>query len=74
MDLIYTKNQIDLISANSGELIAKREELGFVNTDCNIVRNLISAIMKFTIKEENIFSDERINNLNNLYNSLTYGR
>ena len=74
MRLAYTDKQIDLVSANSGELIEKKERIGFVNTDCSIIRNIIAGIMRFTNEEENIFADEDIVGLNNLYTRLTYGR
>ena len=73
MDLIYTQTQIDKLDANSGDLIEKRESVGFVNTDCNIVKNILLGIMRLTVQESIIFNDDKKLKLNKLYNTAVYG-
>ena len=73
MILEYTQQQIDKLDANSGDIIQKREYIGFANTDCDIVKNILLGIMRFTVKEQNIFNESAIVELNSLYNTIAYG-
>lgn len=73
MMLNYTQSQINILDSNSGEVIYKKETTGFVNTDCEIVENILLGIMRFTVKEQNIFDTNAISNLNDLYNTIAYG-
>ena len=72
MELAYTQRQIDILSANSGDKIQKKETIGFVITDCDIVKNVMLGIMRHTIKENNIFNYDRIVDLNSIYTKLSY--
>ena len=70
--LIFEQSNIDLLSANSGEDIVAREYTGFVNTNCQIVKNIMLGIMRVIINENNIFDEDKENKLNSIYRRLTY--
>jgi len=72
--LTYNQYQVNTLDSNSGEQIMNKESAGFVNTDCDIVENILLGILRLTIDVQNIFDDNRIANLNSLYNSMVYGR
>jgi len=74
MILSFNQYQVNTLDSNSGEQIINKESAGFVNTDCDIVENILLGILRLTINEQNIFDNNRIANLNNLYNSVVYGR
>jgi len=74
MILSFNQYQVNTLDSNSGEQIMNKESAGFVNTDCDIVENILLGILRLTINEQNIFDNNRIANLNNLYNSVVYGR
>ena len=74
MILNYSQYQVNKLDSNSGEQIMNKEFAGFVNTDCDIVENILLGIFRLTVNEENIFDNNRIVNLNSLYNSIVYGR
>lgn len=70
----FNQYQVNKLDSNSGEQIMNKELTGFVNTDCDIVENILLGILRLTVNEENIFDNNRIVDLNNLYNSVVYGR
>lgn len=72
--LTYNQYQVNTLDSNSGEQIMNKESAGFVNTDCDIVENILLGILRLTIDVQNIFDDNRIANLNSLYNLMVYGR
>lgn len=74
MVLSFNQYQVNTLDSNSGEQIMNKELIGFVNTDCDIVENILLGILRLTVNEENIFDNNRIADLNNLYNSVVYGR
>ena len=74
MVLSFNQYQVNTLDSNSGEQIMNKESAGFVNTDCDIVENILLGILRLTVNEENIFDNNRIADLNNLYNSVVYGR
>lgn len=74
MVLTYNQYQVNKLDSNSGEQIMNKESVGFANTDCDIVENILLGILRLTVNEENIFDNNRIVGLNKLYNSVVYGR
>lgn len=74
MILTYNQYQVNKLDSNSGEQIMNKEFTGFVNTDCDIVENILLGILRLTVNEENIFDNNRRVNLNSLYSSVVYGR
>lgn len=74
MVLSYNQYQVNNLDSNSGEQIMNKEFAGFVNTDCDIVENILLGILRLSVNEQSIFENDRIANLNNLYNLINYGR
>lgn len=72
--LTYNQYQVNTLDSNSGEQIMNKESAGFVNTDCDIVENILLGILRLTVDVQNIFDNNRLANLNSLYNSVVYGR
>jgi len=72
--LTYNQYQVNTLDSNSGEQIMNKESAGFVNTDCDIVENILLGILRLTVDVQNIFDNNRLANLNSLYNSMVYGR
>lgn len=73
MILNYNEYQVNRLDSNSGEQIMNKEFAGFVNTDCDIVKNILLGIMRITVKEDIIFNDDKKLKLNNLYSTAIYG-
>jgi hypothetical protein len=74
MVLSYNQYQVNNLDSNSGEQIMNKELSGFVNTDCDIVENILLGILRLAVNEKNIFDNNRLVNLNSLYNSVVYDR
>lgn len=72
--LTYNQYQVNTLDSNSGEQIMNKELTGFVNTDCDIVENILLGILRLTVDVQNIFDNNRLANLNSLYSSIVYGR
>lgn len=72
--LTYNQYQVNTLDSNSGEQIMNKEFAGFVNTDCDIIENILLGILRLSVNEQSIFENDRIANLNNLYNLINYGR
>ncbi len=74
MVLSYNQYQVNNLDSNSGEQIMNKELSGFVNTDCDIVENILLGILRLAVNEKNIFDNNILVNLNSLYNSVVYDR
>lgn len=76
MESVYIDNVRDnlndlAIAANESNI--KRAEFGFVNSDCDYIKSMLSALCLQAIDNKDIFNDEQFTNIKNLINKLNYG-
>ena len=63
-----TKNQlIDINKINIDRL-----KVGFVPDTCDYIKTLLSVMCVHALENSLIFTDERLNNINDLINKLSY--
>ena len=57
---------------NGNIISGKRQEKGFINSDCNYINNMLSNITLHAIENYNIFNKSRCANLGHLISALSY--
>ena len=70
LNVIYDKLEDFVINNNNAYI--KRVEFGFVNTDCNFVKNMIAVMCLHAAENPDIFNEEQSNNVINIINKLSH--
>ena len=59
-----------VINVNSANI--QRAKLGFVNSDCDLTKSMLSTICLHCIQNPDIFNEEQTANIINIINILSY--
>lgn len=69
--LLFINNYADTV-INGNIISGKRQEKGFISSDCNYINNMLSNIALHAIGNYNIFNKSRCANLRHLISALSY--
>jgi len=69
--LLFINNYANTV-INGNIISGKRQEKGFINSDCNYINNMLSNIALHAIENYSIFNKSRRVNLGHLINVLSY--
>ena len=63
---------IEELNIKINDINIQRAKFGFINTDCNFIKTMLSSICVHCISNLFIFNNEQIINLNNIINRINY--
>ena len=65
-------NNFEGFVINNSNAYINRAEFGFINTDCNFVKNMIAIMCLHASQNPDIFNEEQSNNVINIINKLSH--
>lgn len=71
LNIVYDNFETFVI--DNSNIYIKRPEFGFINTDCNFVKNMIAIMCLHASGNPDIFNKEQSNNIINIINALSHG-
>lgn len=69
--LLFINNYANTV-INGNIISGKKQEKGFINSDCNYINNMLSNIALHAVENYNIFNKSRCANLGHLISALSY--
>lgn len=71
LNIVYDNFESFVI--DSSNAYTKRAEFGFINTDCNFVKNMLANMCLHASGNPDIFNKSQSNNIINIINKLSHG-
>lgn len=69
LNVIYDNLEAFVIDNNN--IYFKRAEFGFINTNCDFVKNMIANMCLHAAENPDIFNEDQSNNIINIINKIT---
>lgn len=65
---MFAKEDVYKLSYEVAEETINKENIGFIDTECNFVKHSLITILQHVYDNIDIFDKDRLNKLDNLYN------